>query len=304
MTADRVDVAIIGGGPAGLEAALVLARAGKTTVVFDDPAPPRNGASHGVHNFIGVEGRKPAEVRDLAWEEIRPYDCATLRRERVARVERNDDGIYAVEAASGARVSASRLILAFGHRDEHPDLDGFAECWADTIIPCPFCDGYENRGRVWGVVPRTVDELAIQPRLVKHWTSEVHLFLSPDLPLDPAYRHDLVAAGIAIHPGHIETLEHDRGKLEAVTLTSGTRHAVGTLLWVPEPKPVPLADQMDAHLGLRRDEAGFIETDEFFATNLPRVWAVGDVRGWTGGLSAAAHGYVAAVALLKAAARS
>lgn len=301
MLVDRADVVIVGGGPAGLEAALVLARAQKRTVVFDDPAPPRNGASHGVHNFIGVEGRKPAEVREIAWAEIRPYDHATLRPERVIRVRRDGDA-YVVEGEGGAEVRAERLILAFGYRDAYPEVPGFSECWADTVIPCPFCDGYENRGRVWGVVPGTPEELAIQPKLAKHWASEVHLFLSPDLDLEPAYRRDLVSVGIAIHPGRIEALEHEAGKLHAVTLVAGTRHPIETLLWVPKPGPVPLADRMDADLGLSRDEAGLIQTDENLATNLPGVWAVGDVKGWTGGMSAAAAGYVAAVTLLKASA--
>jgi pyruvate/2-oxoglutarate dehydrogenase complex dihydrolipoamide dehydrogenase (E3) component len=75
---------------------------------------------------------------------------------------------------------------------------------------------------------------------------------------------------------------------------------VGTLLWVPKPRPAPLADLLEERLGLHRNEEGFIQTDELFATNLPRVWAVGDVKGWAGGLSAAAAGYVAATGMLKA----
>jgi pyruvate/2-oxoglutarate dehydrogenase complex dihydrolipoamide dehydrogenase (E3) component len=84
-----------------------------------------------------------------------------------------------------------------------------------------------------------------------------------------------------------------------VTLESGERHEVGTLLWVPKPRPSPLADRLEANLGVQRNEDGFIQTDEQFATNVPRVWAVGDVKGWAGGLNAAAAGYVAATSMLK-----
>lgn len=297
--AESTDVAIIGGGPAGLEAALVIARAGKRVLVFDDPDKPRNSASHGIHNFIGVEGLKPAELRDLCWKEMAKYSNAELHRERVTDVARLDEKSFEVVGSAGAHVSASRLVLAFGYHDEYPALAGFEACWADTIIPCPFCDGYENRGRAWGVVPRLDQELALLPKLARHWASSVQVFLSPDLQMSDEYRSELTDLGIAIHRGPIAALHHSGGKLEAVTLESGDRHEVGTLLWVPKPRPAPLADLLEAKLGLQRDEDGFIQTNESFATNIPQVWAVGDVKGWAGGLSAAAAGYTAATSMLK-----
>jgi thioredoxin reductase len=131
------DVVIIGGGPAGLEAALVIARAGKRILVFDDPEEPRNSASHGIHNFIGAEGLKPGELREVSWKEIAKCGTAELRQERVTEVARLGDEGFAVVGSDGSRVSAGRLILAFGYHDEHPELDGFEACWGDTIIPCP-----------------------------------------------------------------------------------------------------------------------------------------------------------------------
>jgi thioredoxin reductase len=297
--AESAEVVIIGGGPAGLEAALVVARAGKRTLLFDDPAEPRNAASHGIHNFIGVEGLKPAELREICWKEIARYRNAELRRELVTEVTRLGEQRFTVTGSGGSRISAPRLILAFGYHDEHPELDGFETCWGDTIIPCPFCDGYENRGRAWGVVPRVDKELALMPKLAPHWASSVQVFLSPSLPISDPYRSELAALGIPVHQGPIAALHHRAGKLDAVTLESGARHEVGTLLWVPKPRPARLADLLEAKLGLHRDEQGFIQTDESFATNLPRVWAVGDVKGWAGGLSAAAAGYVAATSMLK-----
>jgi thioredoxin reductase len=297
---ESVDIIIIGGGPAGLEAALVIARAGKSILLFDDPEEPRNAASHGIHNFIGVEGLKPAELRAICGEEIAKYTNAELRQERITDVAKLDDECFSVLGSGGSRVSAPRLILAFGYHDDHPELDGFEACWGDTIIPCPFCDGYENRGRAWGVVPRIEKELALMPKLARHWASSVQLFLRPDLPISDAYRSELADLDIPVHEGSIASLHHRTGKLEAVCLESGARHEVGTLLWVPKPRPAPLADLLEERLGLHRNEEGFIQTDELFATNLPRVWAVGDVKGWAGGLSAAAAGYVAATGMLKA----
>ncbi|MEM7138027.1 MAG: NAD(P)/FAD-dependent oxidoreductase [Myxococcota bacterium] len=301
MSANRADVVIIGGGPAGLEAALVLGRAGKRTMVFDDPAAPRNAASHGIHNFIGAEGVHPDALRERVRAEIAQHSNVTFHHQAVVDIlpAPRDEDAYVVVGGEGFEATARKVILAFGYRDRFPALEGFDACWGLTVIPCPFCDGYENQGRVWGVVPRTPDELAVQPRLVLHWTKTVLLFLSPDLSIENDYRVDLLREGIAIHSGRITRIDQHHGRIEAVTLDSGARHEVGTLLWVPEPEPTPLSQRLQHNLGLRCDTDGFIHTNESFATNLRNVWAIGDVKGWTGALSAAAAGYSAAVALLK-----
>ena len=87
----HIDVAVIGGGPAGLQAALVLARTRKDVVVFDAPTPPRNDASHGVHNFVGLDGLLPQEIRDRAWQQIDVYESARLVRDAVQSVTRSDE---------------------------------------------------------------------------------------------------------------------------------------------------------------------------------------------------------------------
>ncbi len=84
---EQIDVAIIGGGPAGMQAALVLARTRKKIVVFNAPSPPRNAASHSVHNFLGFDGLLPAEIRERAWQQINVYQCAELRQEWVTDID-------------------------------------------------------------------------------------------------------------------------------------------------------------------------------------------------------------------------
>ena len=154
------EVAIIGGGPAGMQAALVLARTGKKIVVLDDPQLPRNAASHGVHNFLGLDGLPPAEIRRVAWEQIDRYNSAELRHERIVDIRRDDNRDFLVTNDQDDKVAARHVILAFGHHDVHPNIAGFAECWGDTIIPCPFCDGYENRHRTWGIVGSSAAEIS------------------------------------------------------------------------------------------------------------------------------------------------
>ena len=278
------EVAIVGGGPAGMQAALVLARTGKKIVVFDDPQPPRNAASHGVHNFLGLDGLSPAEIRRVAWEQINRYDSAELRHERIVDIRRDDNGDFLVTNDQGDKVAASHVILAFGYHDIHPNIPGFAESWGDTIIPCPFCDGYENRDRIWGIVGSSADEISSFPLLAQNWTSDIKVILAADTELDAAYEAQLGDLGIPIHQGAITEIHHDGGKVHGVTLDSGKRVEVGTLLWTPPEKPSPLVQNLVDNLGLELNEYGNAAANEMQQTNIERLWAAGDVQGWTGAI--------------------
>lgn len=230
MKQERYDIAIIGGGPAGLQTALILARTRKRIIVFDAPEPPRNGASHGVHNFVGLDGLLPSAICEQAWEQIAVYNSAELRIERVVDVQAHEAG-FALTGEAGTSVSARHVVLALGYRDMYPDVPGFKDCWDDTIIACPFCDGYENRDRVWGLVASSPIALEHMPHLYHHWTPEAHVIVSPNLTISDEQRAALDGQHIPVHSGEIVEIHHDNGKIEAVTLSSGERIAVGTLWW-------------------------------------------------------------------------
>ncbi len=296
---EKIDVAIIGGGPAGLQAALVIARTRKKVLVLDAPRAPRNAASHGVHNFLGLDGLLPGEIRKIAWSQIHVYNSAELRDEQVVDVKRSDDGRFILTGADGGSYMATKLILAFGYHDDFPDIPGFLECWSDTIIPCPLCDGYENRDRNWGIVPTDQNEAQVFPKLAQNWTSSIKVFLPTGLEMDEALRTELAVLGISVHGGSITEVHHAVGKVEAVSLDSGGRVPVETLLWKPKARVSTLVQNLVANLGLEIDESGWITTDESQQTSVPGVWAVGDVQGWVGGLGAAAAGDRAAFGLIK-----
>ena len=142
---------------------LVLSRARRAVVVFDEPSPPRNAASHGVHGFLGIEGMSPQEVRRVTWEQIGRYGGATLREERVVDLQRDAGPDFVLTTEQGSRLRARQVMLAFGYRDVFPDVPGFAECWGETIIPCVLCDGYEHRDRAWGIVRASADAPTTDP---------------------------------------------------------------------------------------------------------------------------------------------
>ena len=294
--AESVDVAIVGGGPAGLQAALVLVRARKSVAVFDAPAPARNAASHGVHNFIGVEGLKPADLATTAWEQIDAVGGASLRRDEVVDVERASDGDFVLTTAGGERLGAHHVILAFGHRDALPDVPGFAECWGDTVISCPFCDGYERRDTVWGLVLPEIGAKATPPLFAYNWTDKVKLLLGGGVDLPDEVAAAFREQGLELHQGDITAINHEDGKVASVTLAGGETVPVETLLWSPQEAPAPLVERLARGLGLALDESGFIAVSPMQQTNVEGVWAAGDAIASTMAIDAARSG--GAVAML------
>lgn len=297
MKTQTCDVAIIGGGPAGLQAALVLARTRKRVLVFDAPEPPRNAASHGVHNFLGLDGLLPAQIRERAWQQIAVYASAELRTERVRALQPAQHG-FTLTLEGDTKVEARQVILALGLRDIYPQVPGFAECWGDSIISCPYCDGYENRDRVWGLVADSAEYLAHIPLIYKNWTEQAVIIAEAGL-LDGAQRQRLARMGLSVHTGSIVEVHQVAGKVQAVTLDSGERLALGTLLWRPTEQQQPLTQQVITTFGLQLTEQGQIHTDMLYQSSTPGLWVVGDILGVGGALSAAHQGGRAALAITR-----
>lgn len=296
---DHYDVAIVGAGPAGLQAALVLSRTRKNIIVFDSPEPPRNQASHGVHNLLGLDGMRPEEIRERSWSQIAVYESARRIRERVTEIHPADEAAFALTGSGGTAITARHVLLAVGYRDLHPDVSGFRECWGHTIIPCPFCDGFENRDRVWGLVVNSEHTLEHMPLIVGHWTASAKLLLSADVTLTQAHCEALNQQGIDVYEGEIIEVHHKAGQVEAVTLTGGERVDVQTLWWRPAEAPLPLTQQVIDTFHLELDSSGFIKTDAFHQTSTPRLWAVGDIKGWAGAIGAAHAANLAATAIVR-----
>ena len=293
-TSEKIDVAIIGGGPAGLQAALLLARTRKKVVVFDAPVPPRNAASHGVHNFLGLDGMLPAAIRKQAWQQIDVYQHAELRQAWVTDVDQTENGEFIITAAESGKVMAQKVILTLGYHDVHPEIEGFSEAWANTIIPCPFCDGYENRDRIWGIVANYEFEATHFPKMVQNWTKRIKIILNnADIKLDPAFVQEMTNMGIPIHRGAITTIEQIDGKVQAVTLDSGERVQVETLLWTPPEEQSPLVTKLIDRFDLALNDMGYLKTDESQETTLKGLYAAGDVQGWSGAIEAAMAGSMA-----------
>jgi thioredoxin reductase len=286
---EQIDIAILGGGPAGLQAALILSRTRKKIIVFDDPEPPRNAASHGAHGFLGLDGFLVTEFRKVAWKQIEKYHSAELRKEKIANVNKEEDGTFLITNDSKTSVKAKKVVLAVGYHDVYPDIPGFAECWADTIIPCVYCDGYENRDRVWGIVANSKTELEKLPKMAQNWTNKIKVFLFPNVEITTSYQNELSKLNIPVYSGIITKVNHTNSKVESVLFESGEKIEADTLLWMPSKRPSPLIKRLVENLGLELDEQGYVKTNKMQQTNVKGLFAAGDVQNPSSGILEAAY---------------
>src|SRR5690606_19696546 len=168
MTENKVfDVIIIGGSYAGLSAALALGRSLRHVLIIDSGAPCNRQTPHS-HNFLTHDGEPPARIATQARDEVLRYDTVRFVQDTATEAVSQEHG-FAVTTASGDRYTAQKLLFATGVRDLMPDIPGFADCWGISILHCPYCHGYEVRGRTTGVLANgdTGYELAM---FINNWT--------------------------------------------------------------------------------------------------------------------------------------
>ncbi|MEO1269474.1 MAG: NAD(P)/FAD-dependent oxidoreductase [Myxococcota bacterium] len=284
----EVDVLIVGGGPAGLTAALYLGRALKSVAVVDR-GNPRHAVSEGVHNFVTRDGMAPDALRATAWEQMQPYQRVARRNVGVARVQPIEDSWLAT-LDSGEQLSSRAVLLATGVIDEHPDIAGYNERWGHSIHHCPYCHGWEMRERPLGVLAsgETAGHMA---SLLRGWSEDVVLFTNGE-PLDPQADVRLRQLGIPTFHSPIVRLEGDGGELDRVVLEGGEAIERRGLFVAPRQRQVSLIET----IGLELDDNGYVVTDPFGETSRPGIWAAGDLTSrYQQVVEAAAQGARAAV---------
>lgn len=270
MTETR-DVAVVGGGAAGLSAALVLGRARRTVTVVD-AGEPRNAPAAHMHNYLGRDGTPPAEFLAIGRKEAEGYGARVVDA-RVERIERDGrDGPFRLLLDDGDVLEARRVIIATGLKDELADIPGLREGWGDYVLHCPYCHGYEVRDRPIGVLG-TGPHAARQALMLKKWSADL-VFFPHEQEVADEDRLRLEARGVRVVEGRIRGLVAGGAGLTGVELDSGAvvpREAV----FAPSTM-VPSGELLDG-LGCARDEDASASTDAMGRTGVPGVWAAGVV---------------------------
>jgi thioredoxin reductase len=267
------DVIIIGGSFAGLAAALQLGRARRKITVLDTGLRRNRfaGRSHGV---LGHDDKPPSDIWAEARQQLSRYPAIRMINARADSVSGAIDN-FTVLTGDGQSLGARRLILSYGVVDQMPDVPGYAEGWGTSIIPCPYCDGFEVADQHWGLVwsgPQSMNQV----RLFHDWTDKLTVFanghdIAPEIRADLAGRNTPVVdgrvTGIARHGTHGATLKLDTGLDEAVDILFA------------HPRTKPSASLHDA-LGLAtvNTSTGIaLKTDERRETSMPGIYAAGDL---------------------------
>lgn len=285
------DVIIVGGGPAGLSAALALGR-GRKRVLVCDAGPRRNAAAHHMYNFVSRDATPPSEFRRVAREQLAAYPSVELRDEGATEI-RGTSGAFEVLLPS-QRAQARRILLSTGMIDEMLPIPGFAEAWGTSIFQCPYCHGYEVQDQAFGVLVES-PELLEHALMLRGWTRRLVVLTNGRFALPPEVAARMERAGVRVDERRVTQLVVEGGQLRRVELAEGPPISLDILFARPPQHQVPVV----AALGLRLDAAGFVWVDEQLReTSVPGVYAGGDlITPMQGAILAAASGVLAAARL-------
>jgi thioredoxin reductase len=289
-----LDVVIVGGGPAGLSAALVLGRC-RRRVLLIDAGSPRNARAEALHGFLSRDGIKPTDLLQLGREELRPYGV-DITDGTVSDIQTTPEG-FSLTLASGGRVDAKMVLVAGGVRDHVPDIPGVDDCYGISIHHCPYCDGWEERDRRIAVIGTGAAATALALSLLT-WTAAVVICSNGKPRLSTRHRQQLEQHRIPLQTGRIERVEHERGRVTQIRLHGGERVPCEAIFFTAGQSP---QCDLPHRLGCETGKQGVIKTDRLGLTCVPGLYVAGDAsRDVQFAIVAAAEGAKAAVAMNKA----
>lgn len=265
----ELDVVIVGGGPAGLSAALVLARCRRRIVVFDS-GRYRNARAKHLNAYLTRDGTPPSEFLDIARREVAAYGVE-VRRVLVTGACTCEGG-YEVTLETGERVRAHTLLLATGVADRPPAVEGLEQFYGVTVVHCPYCDGWELRERPIGVYGHGHGGASLALALL-NWSDDVTLFTDGYTRVSRADRGQLAARGVRVETARIERLQGTGDQLERIVLVDGRSVPCrGLFLTTPQVQRSDLAPM----LGCTSTPRGAIRTGRFQESSVRGVYVVGD----------------------------
>lgn len=287
------DVAIVGGGPAGLSASLWLARYLHSVIVIDS-GDPRNWETRGINGFLGSQGIKSPELRAKGRADAKSFGVEFIDEE-VCKVSNTNGEHFVLTLSKGGTIEANRLLLSIGIKDVWPDIPGLSDCYGETAHVCPDCDGYETRGRKTVVVGSGRKAVGMALALTT-WTEKIVICTNGE-PADMEAKHldKLKALNIPVLEEKVNRISSENGEIRCINLDGGMQLDCDRLYFAIGQYP---ADDLGAQLKCKRDDLGLIEIDDRNRTSVMNVFAAGDIVGGPQlAIAAAAEGAIAALAI-------
>jgi thioredoxin reductase len=286
------DVIVVGGGPAGLSAALILGRCRRRVLVCD-AGRPRNAASHGLHGFLTRDGIGPADLLRIGREQLRPYNSVEVREVEVAGA-RCFDNRFEVTLSDGTRLRSRKLLLATGVVDHLPEVAGIEEFYGRSVFHCPYCDGWEVRDQPLAIYGRGEQGRGLALELTA-WSDDLVLCTDGPAGLLAEDLKRLAEHSIAVREDRIARLEGTDGVLERLVFTNGETLARRALFFSAGQHQ---RSDLAAKLGCEFTDKGAVLTGEYETTNVPGLYVAGDASRLVQlAIVAAAEGAKAAFAI-------
>ncbi|WP_282155286.1 NAD(P)/FAD-dependent oxidoreductase [Cytobacillus gottheilii] len=262
---------IIGGGPAGLNAALVLGRARRQTVLFDNN-DARNKVTHESHGFITRDGVTPKEFREAAHNDIRKYPSVKIKKETIIEVYKEENGLINVKTADGQIITSKKLIFATGLKERLPNIEGVRAFYGKSLFSCPYCDGWEQRDQPLVLISENAHAVHMA-KMIYQWSKDLIICTNGNKTISDEDKLVFERKGILVREEKIARLHGADGKLEKIIFEDGheisrTGGFVTTELYQ--------GNQFGASLGCALNENDGIIVDTLGKTNINGVFAAGD----------------------------
>lgn len=267
-----LDCAIIGGGPAGLSAALVVGRGRKQVIVFDDELP-RNRVTQESHGFITNDGMTPFEIRQAGEADLQKYPSIKIKRSRIVDIQKKEES-FTLLTHEGDTFEAKKIILATGLQDILPEIEGIHDVYGKTLFSCPFCDGWELKEKALALIAENQRALHMA-KLLSNWTKDLIVFTNGHM-LAEEDKTLLTAHSIQVIDVPIVSIDHDNGQLRSLQLANGEIvNREGGFVASEFKQSAPFAEK----LGCQMTKNAGIETDILGRTTVSGVFACGDNLG-------------------------
>ena len=290
---DVYDIAIVGGGPAGLCAALWLGRY-LHSVVLIDSGDPRNWETRGINGFLGSQGIRSPDLRAQGRADAQKFGV-DLVDDEVCKVSNTNTERFVLGLNKGRTIESRRLLLCIGIRDVWPDIPGLSDCYGETAHVCPDCDGYETSGRKTVVVGSGRKAVGMALSLTT-WTDKIVICTNGEpANMQAAHLEKLKALNIPVLEEKVNNISSRDGEIRSLNLDGGMCLDCDRLYIAIGQYP---ADDLGAQLKCKRDESSLIEIDEHYHTSVKNVFAAGDIVGGPQlAIAAAADGAIAALSI-------
>ena len=270
MNETEYEVIIIGGSYSGLSAAMALGRSLRKTLVIDSGKPCNEQTPHS-HNFLTQDGKSPKEIAESAQKQVSEYETVHFHKGKAIDAKKSENS-FEIITEKGEKFHSNKLIIATGIVDEIPDLKGFKESWGISLIHCPYCHGYEYKGKKTGIIANG-DKAVHISSLVKNLTEDVTILTQGKANFTDEQLEKLKRNNIQIIESEISELKHDNGIVESIIFSDQTEMKFEAVYGA---FPFHQHSEIPKNLGCEFTEFGHIKTDQFQKTNIPGIFVCGD----------------------------